>query len=372
MAYYPKNFNSHVDLGTGILRYDDDHVQTTYLNLRTLSSLITELKIQAEFDLQDAINNVNAKSVKDQTLQILGMFASKILEGISVFFTAGTGPAWISMIVGRIASGIVNRVIADSEPGDDVQNKANEIRDGMLAIFDAVKYKIDKMTSNIEQHWTEVFNCEDYSNFGIKGDVRLCDLADKTDLFPDSTHTEHDDLLKYLGARLREIIVARLLPAKWHVKSYPIYWVKDYYVNQNESERHFDFDYNQYNPHTDDDFWAQRFDGIPDSGFPPAWIVGTDVNGKSSSEFLTFIKKVSTSMMGRYSSFWGYLEFNSSVDGNRHYYGNNVHTMVLADSEENPAPQSLSNWLFKDDVYGNSVKMSAIATREEVYKIWFN
>jgi hypothetical protein len=69
----------------------------------------------------------------------------KILEGISAFWPGGTAPAYISMIIGKIASGIITKLIEESKPGDEIQSKANEIREGMLAIFDATKKKIDQM-----------------------------------------------------------------------------------------------------------------------------------------------------------------------------------------------------------------------------------
>ena len=72
MAYFPQSFHYIVN-DMNVRVYDDKHVQVTYINLRTLSKLISSLRIQAQIDLQDAINNVGVHAVKDQTLQILGM-----------------------------------------------------------------------------------------------------------------------------------------------------------------------------------------------------------------------------------------------------------------------------------------------------------
>ena len=88
MSYSPSTFHYTVN-DIGIRVYDDKHVQVTYINLRTLSKLISSLRIQAQIDLGDAINNVGVHAVKDQTLQILGMFASKIFEGISKIHLLG-------------------------------------------------------------------------------------------------------------------------------------------------------------------------------------------------------------------------------------------------------------------------------------------
>lgn len=368
MAYTPSTFHYTInDMNVRI--YDDKHVQVTYINLRTLSKLIYSLRQQAQIDLEDAINNVGVHAVKDQTFQILGMFASKILEGISAFWTAGTAPAWISMIIGKIASGVITKLIEQSQPGDEIQSKANEIREGMLAIFDATKKKIDQMVVDPEGHWTESFYCEDYSNLGIKGYITMSDMADSLDFFPDEENPDYDDFLLYLSQRCKSVIVSKLLPVKWQVKKYPSYWCKDYYT-RNDGQRHFDFDYSQYNPHTDDDFWCQKFEGGPETIFPPAYMIGTDENGRTSQEFLQFIMEVGSRDMSKYSSIWGYLEPGESQEGDRHYIGNHVHYMVLTDHDGNKAPSILSDWLFQNDCYNQPTHKYAVASREEVYTKW--
>jgi len=368
MAYFPSTFHYTIN-DIGIRVYDDKHVQVTYINLRTLSKLISSLRTQAQIDLQDAINIVGVHAVKDQTLQILGMFASKIFEGISAFWPGGTPAAYISMIIGKIASGIITKLIEQSQPGDEIQTKANEIREGMLAIFDATKKKIDQMVVDPEGHWNEVFNCQDYSDLGIKGEITMAGMADCLDFFPDEETPDYDDFQLYLSQRCKSIVVSKLLPVKWHIQRYPIYWCKDYYT-RNDGQRHFDFEYSQYNPHTDDDFWAQKFVGFEERVFPPYFIAGTDENGKTSEELLTFIKEVACKDMTQYSSFWGYLEFREEQSGDRHYIGNNIHCVVLVDGSGDKAPTTLSDWLFKDDCYNQKIKNYSVATREEVYTKW--
>jgi len=368
MSYFPSTFHYTVN-DIGIRVYDDKHVQVTYINLRTLSKLISSLRIQAQIDLQDAINNVGVHAVKDQTLQILGMFASKIFEGISAFWPGGTPAAYISMIIGKIASGVITKLIEQSQPGDEIQSKANESREGMLAIFDALKKKIDQMVVDPEAHWKEVFHCQDYSDLGLKGDITMADMAESLDFFPDEETPDYDDFQLYLSQRCKSVVVSKLLPVKWRVKTYPSYWCKDYYT-RNDGQRHFDFSYAQYNPHTDDDFWCQKFDGGSEKVFPPYYMIGTDENGLTSKQFLQFIMECGSRDMTIFSSLWGYLEFGESQEGDRHYIGNHIHYMVLTDNEGNKAPKILSDWLFQNDCYNQSTNKYAVATREEVYTKW--
>jgi len=368
MSYFPSTFHYTIN-DIGIRVYDDKHVQVTYINLRTLSKLISSLRIQAQIDLQDAINNVGVHAVKDQTLQILGMFVSKILEGISAFWPGGTPAAYISMIIGKIASGIITKLIEQSQPGDEIQSKANEIREGMLAIFDATKKKIDQMVVDPEGHWNEVFHCQDYSDLGLKGDITMSDMAECLDFFPDEETPDYDDFQLYLSQRCKSVVVSKLLPVKWKVKTYSNYWCKDYYT-RNDGERHFDFSYAQYNPHTDDDFWCQKFDGGSEKVFPPYYMIETNENGLTSKQFLQFIMECGSRDMISFSSLWGYLEFGESQEGDRQYIGNHIHYMVLTDNEGNKAPKILSDWLFQNDCYNQSTNKYAVATREEVYTKW--
>jgi hypothetical protein len=368
MSYFPSTFHYTVN-DIGIRVYDDKHVQVTYINLRTLSKLISSLRIQAQIDLQDAINNVGVHAVKDQTLQILGMFASKIFEGISAFWPGGTPAAYISMIIGKIASGVITKLIEQSQPGDEIQSKANEIREGMLAIFDATKKKIDQMVVDPEGHWNEVFHCQDYSDLGLKGDITMSDMAECLDFFPDEETPDYDDFQLYLSQRCKSVVVSKLLPVKWKVKTYSNYWCKDYYT-RNDGQRHFDFSYAQYNPHTDDDFWCQKFDGGSEKVFPPYYMIETNENGLTSKQFLQFIMECGSRDMISFSSLWGYLEFGESQEGDRHYIGNHIHYMVLTDNEGNKAPKILSDWLFQNDCYNQSTNKYAVATREEVYTKW--
>lgn len=50
MAYFPSTFHYTIN-DIGIRVYDDKHVQVTYINLRTLSKLISSLRTQVTVNL---------------------------------------------------------------------------------------------------------------------------------------------------------------------------------------------------------------------------------------------------------------------------------------------------------------------------------
>ena len=367
MAYNPTSFHYTIDETTGYRKYDDHQLQKTYLNLRIISNLISDLQTNARIDLLDAQNNISVSAVKDQTAQVLGIFACKILEGISVFFTAGTGPAIASMIIGRLLSATITELIKESTPNDDIQKKANEVREGMDAIFSGLKHKIDKMIVDMEGQWNVAYYCESYLDPSKKGNIYLRDF-DYNELFPDKNSPEYDDFSEFLQARCRSIIVSELLPVKWRVHKWPTYNFKDYYQIDGRGDKHFDFDYCQYNPHTDDDFWAQKFDAIPESEFGSKFICATQDGHQSMVNWLNnmCVNPKDVVRYEKYSSYYIYTEELFTQNGNRHFVGATIYQQVLVDTEGNMAPTVLTEWLFKDDKTG----FKGIATREEIYKNW--
>jgi len=368
MAYYPTSFHYIIDETTGYKKYDDHRLQLIYLNLRTISNLIEDLQIKSRIDLLDAQNNISVKAVQNQDSQILGVFACKILEGVSVFFKAGSGPAIASMIIGRLLSATITELIKDSTPNDDIQKKANEIREGMDAIFSALKHKVDKMVVDMEGQWNVPHHCEGYLDTSYKGDVYLRDF-DYDELLPDNNSPEYDDFSEFLQARCRSIIVRELLPVKWRIHKWPTYNFRDYYLVNNNGQKFYNFDYSQYNPHTDDDFWAQEFETIHDDGFGTKFICETCEDGsKSMAEWLNnmCLDPNDNYRYSRYSSYYNWMEDYSTRNGDKYFYGKTIYQQILVDTEGNKAPVVLSEWLFKTD--NNSFK--GIATKEDVYRNW--
>lgn len=362
-CYVPSTFTYHIDETTGLRKYDDPKLQKLYLNLRIISKSVWELQTRAQIDLLDAQNNCGASAVKDQTAQILGMFASKLFEGLSVFFPQGTGAAIAAMIIGRAISGVITVVVQKSDPQSDIQKKANEIRSGMDAIFSALKKEIDLINSDFESRWSQPIHCQGYLDPQLSGDIYLGQLANFDQLLPDDTDPNWDDFMQFMQKRNLYIIVSQLLSAKWKVKRWPSYQVKDNY--HQGGGYHYDFDYLQYNPHIDDDFWCQKFVGIPERDFGSYFLVNTTNDNKTSSDFSNWLSNIclTGSWYQKYSSYWNRLEAFTYQDGSKQFSGNWVHSYVMVDSNGDFAPTSLTEWLFISGEKG-------IATKEDVYQNW--
>jgi hypothetical protein len=372
MAYQPKNFNFTEDKATGFRLYEDDNVQHVYLNLRIFSQAVHDIQMNANTDLLFIQNNVQVAAVQNQTVQTICMFACKLLEGATVFFTPATGPAIAAFFIGRIASGIITAETAKSKPTDDIQKEANEVRSGMNAMLNLLKHRIDEMIVDIEGHWNTVYHCDGYLDPLYSGDVTLADLADHNALLPDDKSPQYDDFILYMGARCRAIITQKLLPAKWMKETWSTYDIKEYYLYHDGTEKRYDFDYLQYNPHTDDEFWAQEFQALPIGG--SKYIFGSSDPVEGHVGFLRELALDPRNDYNKkwYSSYGNWIERYQQFDGegNRWYHAK-IHNAVLVDSNGDYAPSSLSEWLFIDRI-GPDDNPDGIATREEVYRNWFN
>ena len=372
MAYYPETFEYTLDPVTHLKFYKDPRLQTTYLNLRIISNLIHDTQTSARINLLTAENNIKASAVKDQTAEILGMFASKLFEGLSVVFPAGTGLAIASMIIGRMISGIITIAVKESNPNDDIQSKANEIRDGMDAIFSELKHRIDRMINDLEKQWNVPIHCEGYLDQKYKGDVYLKDFADNSDPFPDQASEQYDDMLEFLEDKCLNIIVSKLLPAKWYIKDWNTYNFKDYYTRNNGMERFYNFDHEIYNYHTDDYYWCQHFPALPGRDLGSYYEIQSSDGHES---FMRWLRNMCTDKRDKarytqYSSYYNWCETYFYRDGDKDWRAAKIHNKVLVDSNGDYAPTTLIEWLFKDDGGGNIINKRGIENRDAVYKDW--
>ena len=376
MAYIPSSFAYTTDKATGLRVYDDQRLQTTYLNLRVVSDLIHDVQVSANNDLLYVQNNVGVSAVKNQTAQVLASYVCKLLEGLASGFTAGTGLAVAAMIIGKISSATVSYLVKESDPESDIQQRANETRDGMDAIFGALKKEIDTMIRDLDKVWDKPYECEGYLGEEYKGTVYLHDFADFDGAFPDHNSPEYDDWHQKLAYQCKYLVTRNLLPAKWRIKNLITYEFKESRQGNFEPGPFYDFDHQVYNPHTDEYYWCQHFQGldIPGGSFGSYYEIETKEG--ASDHFMAWLRdlcldKRNASNYKVASTYYNWKEkWYVPIVNNKAFTGVKIHQVILVDSNGNCAPSSLGSWLFIDDGAGTVVNKNGIAKREDVYKNW--
>lgn len=376
MAYQPTTFDYSIDKATGLRVYQDDRVQSTYLNLRVVSDLIHDVQVSANNDLLYVQNNVGVSAVKNQTAQVLASYVCKLLEGLASAFPAGTGAAIAAMIIGKITSATVSYLVKESDPESDIQQRANETRDGMDAIFGALKKEIDTMIRDLEKVWDKPYECEGYLGPEYKGTAYLHDFADFDGAFPDHNSPEYDDWHQKLAFECKYLVTRNLLPAKWKIKNLITYEFKEYRQGNFDANKHYDFDHQVYNPHTDEFYWCQHFQALDISGgsFGSYYEIESQENG--AEHFMSWLRglcldKRNASNYKVASTYYNWAEkWYVPIVDNKSFAGVKIHQVILVDSNGDCAPSVLGSWLFIDDGAGGVLNKNGIANREDVYKNW--
>jgi hypothetical protein len=202
--------------------YDDHILNIIQENLITLSGFIDDVNTDARINILYVQNNVNAKTIKDPTVQVIGMFVSKIIEGLGVVFTAGTAAAIISTIVCKIISGIVT-VLTSSTSKDsynEIQNAANDLRDAFDKTCKWIKLTIAKWLDNLEANWLTEIQCEGNKYPSLRGIVRLCDMAMGGDAkyFPKKETEDYILCRDSLNKASTYEAAAQFIPLRWRIR----------------------------------------------------------------------------------------------------------------------------------------------------------
>lgn len=216
MNYQPSTWEYVINKETGHKNYKDDRLNIVQQNLYTLFDLIDAVRIDSNIELLYIQNTLNTKTVKNPTVQIIGLFASKIIEGLGVVFTAGQPPAIIATILSKLVSATITHV-CDPQSHDSynmIQGKVNDIKLAMDEIFLQIELEISKSIENLEHDWDKDLQVSLSSDEKIK----LSELGNFDFFFPEKPSTDFILARKYLVKHAVYILTKELLPVKWKIK----------------------------------------------------------------------------------------------------------------------------------------------------------
>ena len=204
--------------------YDDHILNIIQENLITLSDFIDDVNTDAKINILYVQNNVNAKTVKNPTVQIIGMFISKIVEGLGVIFTAGTAAAIVTTIVCKILSGVITQLTSPTSKDsyNDIQNAVNDLRDSFDKTCKWIKLTIAKWLDNLQDNWLTKIYCEGNKYPELKGFVRLVDLANEgnAEYFPKRESAQYILCRDVLSKSSTYESASLLIPLKWRIRKH--------------------------------------------------------------------------------------------------------------------------------------------------------
>ncbi len=219
MTYVPKNWHYVVNEKNEKI-YDDHILNIVQENLLTISKFIDDFRDDARYSITIVQDNLNAKTFHDPTVSIIGMFVSKIIEGLGVIFPAGTAAAIITTITCKIISGIVSTLTSDKST--DVYNKilqaANDLRDALEQVCFGVQFQIGKWIDDMESNWLVEFECDGIKYLDLKGKVKLADFADTQEYFPKPASSNYILMRDRLSKDSKYESTSLLLPVRWKIR----------------------------------------------------------------------------------------------------------------------------------------------------------
>jgi len=202
--------------------YDDHILNIVQENLLTISKFIDDFRQDARYDITIVQDNLNAKTVHDPTVSIIGFFASKIIEGLGVIFTAGTAIAIITTITCKILSGVISKLTADqsTDSYNKILQASNDLRDALEQICYGIQLQIGTWLDDMESNWLIEIECDGKKYPQFKGKVKLADFAETQEYFPKPSSKDYILIRQKMSENSKYESTALLLPVRWKIRKH--------------------------------------------------------------------------------------------------------------------------------------------------------
>lgn len=314
------------------------------LNFKSFLSLIKDIENILEESLEEAQQCMSVTKAEKTTKE--KVFYS-VKEGFdSMFAVFGSSVPSISNLLNEF------KKLANQSLDKEKTPTSLSIKENVLEAVKILKTKINSASK----------------------DIKIKDRFEKVgELFPCKDTEIYQNMLVVLEKRILLFVAKAVLPTKWKIKKWPTYLVKDYYQIDGQNERLYDFDEFRINSFLDMSYTIQSFKAplLEET-------LGTTYEHKTSDGHLAFqnwLKQICVDRRNqmnyqKYSSYYNWSEEADYTEGKKCFKAYKIHSGLLVDKENNLAPVCLTEWLFKDDVYGNSSTLNGLATRNDVYKNW--
>ena len=220
MSYTPTTWHYVVD-EKGDRVYDDHILNVLQQNLLTLSTLIDDIRTDANTNILFVQNWANCKTVKDATAQTIALFASKIIEGLGVIFTAGTPAAIIATIACKLVSALITHFA--NPQSKDTYNQLQSVASDLKLSIDKhcflIQEKIALWLGDLKIEWNIELECPGAKHPEFMGPVKLSDLA--TDNFlPKRGSTDYVFCREKMNDFSTYEAAAALIPVRWKIRKH--------------------------------------------------------------------------------------------------------------------------------------------------------
>ena len=361
------SFANHIDQATGEVVYDDSQVQKVYLQLKRLSAFIGYCQIKSELEYTNISQNISVaanapiKTTADYLIDLLKWGFEKLADVEFPYFGTLGGK-----VVSYLLTGLVDEWTKKEQRPDTLQDTYNVVWEGVKSAFDNAKLCVDEWHDNIEKYWQVQYT---YNG----NPATIADLAG-IDNLPTEGNTNYDLAALFVAAKTKYQMTMKMLPSKWKfvLKDTDDVW-DQFYTRWNDSHPwdgpHWQNDKETPNGTTG---WQNYFGywmGPLEhyfffyEGGQPAW---PDRPRKNYTIFRGPVNPVTnfgdTYNTENFTHNW----FSDDIK----WVGWGFERWELQDGSGGTAPDSLTDFLFKDDCRGDETNTRGLTTRQDVFENW--
>jgi len=348
--------------------YDDSTVQKVHLQLQKLSKFINHCQEKSEFEYANITQNISVaanapiKTTSDYLIDLLKYGFEKIADIEFPYFGTLGGK-----VVSYLLTGLVDKWTEKENKPDHLQDTYNVVWDGVKGAFDTTVLSIDTWNDNIEQYWSVVYTYNGNS-------ASISDLAN-IDWIPEEGNVAYDSAAIFIAGKSKYMMTKKMLPSKWTIKHIDSANVWDkFYTRWNDSH---DWNGPQW----------QNDRSTPDGG-TTGWQYLFGYWMGPLEHYFCFYEGEQPAYSDRpkkaYTIFRGPVNpvTNFGDPYNTDTYVHNWFTddekwvgwkfdrYELQDFNGGTAPESLTNFLFRDDHTGKETNEAGLTTRQDIFENW--
>lgn len=214
VGYTPTDWSKTPD-GKGGFTYADPRLNVLQENLLVINQLLSDLRERALNDLSGEIrSNLEARTIKDPTIERIGWIMAKMVECVALAFPAGTVGAVVAGLVCRLASGGIQYITKTNQDNPDYQQAINDLHNSVDEWFSDLEDHISDWIQDLQGSWSKPYTDQDGKT------IRLSEIAEHDEKLPhkgpQKEYNEWFNLSTYLVKRL---MVRQLLPVQYMKRS---------------------------------------------------------------------------------------------------------------------------------------------------------
>lgn len=361
------NFTNHMDASIGEVVYDDPQVQKVYLQLKRLSVFIGYCQIKSELEYANISENISVaadapiKTTSDYLIGVLTWTFGKLVDAEFPFFGTKGGE-----VVSHLLTGLVDEWTKKEKRPNTLQDTYNVVWDGVKSAFDTTKLSVDEWHDNIEKYWQVQYT--------YNGNTATISDLEAVDDIPTDGNVNYDLAAIFVASKTKYQMTMKMIPSKWKFVLKDTDYVWDKFYTRWNSSHQWDGPYWQNDKETPNgttgmqNYFGYFMEPLEHyfffyEGGQPAY---QDRPRKNYTIFRGPVNPVTQ-----------FGDKHTAVNFTHNWFSDDIKWVgwhfdkwELQDGDGGAAPDSLTDFLFRDNYTGKEANARGVTTRQDVFENW--